>query len=302
MQDWPRVHRAFWRALIHSIHPKVLWLTLWPLLVSSGALGLIWWQSGAWVLQSLRTLVAQLPGLSWLAHGLSLLGIHGVSDALAQAVVMLLCLSVAVVVALLVVSVLLTPALVSLVAHSRFPLLQSRYRTPWWAAAWWSLSSTFIAAGWWLLSMPLWLLPLGSALLPPLVWGWLTFRVLAHDVLAEHALEVERDQLLRQHRLPLLFMGVVSAYLGAAPAHLLMLAAWAAGAVGTLAAGSGVAALGALAAVAIPVALGGAIWIYTLVFAWSSLWFTHYLLEALAVSRQTQPAATTPSNLTWTPP
>jgi hypothetical protein len=294
MQDWPRVHRAFWRALIHSIHPRVLVLTLWPLLASSAALGLIWWQAGPWVLQAMRTLVTQLPLLPWLNHGLT--------DSLAQAVVMLLCLSVAVMVALLVVSVLLTPALVTLVARGRFPLLQSLYRTPWWAAAWWSLSSTVMALLWWVLSMPLWLLPLGSALLPPLVWGWLTFRVLAHDALAEHALEAERDQLLRQHRMPLLFMGVVSAYLGAAPAHLLMLAAWAASAVGALAAGSGVTALGALAAVAIPVALGGSIWIYTLVFAWSSLWFTHYLLEALAASPQTQPGTADSSHLTLTHP
>ena len=39
------------------------------------------------------------------------------------------------------------------------------------------------------LSIPLWLIPPLVMVLPPLIWGWLTYRVFGYDVLAEHALE-----------------------------------------------------------------------------------------------------------------
>jgi hypothetical protein len=38
-----------------------------------------------------------------------------------------------------------------------------------------------------------------------------------------------------------------------------------------------------------------AIWIYTLVFAFSALWFTHYCLGALQRLRATQPLAPAPA-------
>ncbi|MBY0469121.1 MAG: EI24 domain-containing protein, partial [Burkholderiaceae bacterium] len=117
-------------------------------------------------------------------------------------------------------------------------------------------------------------------ILPPLIWGWLTYKVMTYDVLAEHATKEERREIVRRHRSTLLGMGVLTGYLGAAPSLL-----WA----------SGVLFL-ALAPVLVPVA----IWIYTLVFAFSALWFAHYALAALlslraervAMSMQIAPAST----------
>ena len=68
-----------------------------------------------------------------------------------------------------------------------------------------------------MLSVPLWLVPPLVLVLPPLIWGWLTCRVMAFDVLAEHASADERRTILRGQRWPLLAMGVVCGYLGAAP-------------------------------------------------------------------------------------
>jgi hypothetical protein len=78
-------------------------------------------------------------------------------------------------------------------------------------------------------------------------------------------------------------MGVLCGYLGAAPSLL-----WASGAMFI-----------ALAPLLVPVA----IWIYTLVFAFASLWFAHYLLQALQRLRAAAqvevldpaPAAATPT-------
>jgi hypothetical protein len=105
--------------------------------------------------------------------------------------------------------------------------------------------------------------------LPPLIWGWLTYRVMAFDALAEHADREERRALLRQHRWPLLGIGVLTGYLGAAPSIV-----WASG---------------ALFAAAFVILVPLAIWIYTLVFAFSSLWFGHYCLAALERLRAEPP-------------
>jgi hypothetical protein len=211
----------------------------------------------------------------------------GVSGALSHMAAMLVSLLVVVLLSLTVVSATLTPALAAWVVRQRFPAMRSLQGSTWWSALWWSLSSSVLAMLWWLASVPLWLVPLGGTLLPPLVWGWLSFRVLSYDVLAEHATAQERAMLLRAHRMPLLCMGVVSAYLGGLPSHLLMWTAWGAGALGSVAAGAGVPVLGAVASFVVPMALAASIWIYTVVFAWSSLWFANYLLEALAQHRAT---------------
>ena len=118
-------------------------------------------------------------------------------------------------------------------------------------------------------------------LLPPLIWGWLTYRVMSFDALAEHASQQERKTILRRHRASLLAIGIISGYLGAAPSVV-----WASGVV-----------FAALFAVLVPVA----IWIYTLVFVFSSLWFAHYCLEALRQLRAGESGAADAPSMPKTP-
>ena len=112
-----------------------------------------------------------------------------------------------------------------------------------------------------LVSIPLWAIPPLVLVLPPLIWGWLSYRVLAFDALAEHASAQERRVVFRKHRMALFAMGVVSGFLGAAPSLV-----WASG---------------ALFAAAFVLLMPAAIWIYTLVFAFSALWYAHFCLAAL---------------------
>jgi hypothetical protein len=135
----------------------------------------------------------------------------------------------------------------------------------------WSLGSTVVALVALVVSVPLWLVPPLILILPPLIWGWLTYRVMAFDALATHADEEERCTIFREQRLTLLGMGIFTGYLGAAPSLV-----WASGVV--FAAGF---------IILVPLA----IWIYTLVFAFSSLWFAHYCLFALQSLRAHRAAA-----------
>jgi hypothetical protein len=252
---------AFWRAVAYCLHPMVIALSLLPLLlmvVLSFGLGYFFWDGAvaavaAWF--EAFDLVQALLG--WLER----IGLGGLRAVFAPLIVLVLATPVIVLVCLLLVAVCMTPFMVDLVARRRFPQLQKQHGGSWLVGIVWSLGSTLLAVVALVLSMPMWLIPPLVLILPPLIWGWLTYRVFAFDALATHASADERRQLMREHRSTLLAMGVLCGYLGAAPSLL-----WASGAMFI-----------ALAPLLVPVA----IWIYTLVFAFASLWFAHYLLLAL---------------------
>ncbi|MFN3416902.1 MAG: EI24 domain-containing protein [Caldimonas sp.] len=252
---------AFWRALAYCLHPRVILLSLAPLLLTAGlcfALGWFYWEAAVdavdtwlrgWALVNAFTL--------WLES----MGATGLRAVMAPLIVVALAVPVIVVVSLMAVSALMTPALVRLVGARRFPQLARRQGESFWRSLLWMLGHTLAALAALVVSLPLWLIPPLALVLPPLIWGWLTYRVMAFDALAEHAERAERRALMREHRWPLLGMGLLCGYLGAAPALL-----W---------------ALGAVALILAPLLVVVSVWLYTLVFAFSSLWFTHYALAAL---------------------
>ncbi len=261
---------SFWRAALYCLHPRVILLSLLPLAIMVMlALGLAYffWGDAVGLLRGAIDSFALLQrALIWL-EGMGLPSFEGV---LAPTLLLMLAVPVIVIVSLLFVAVLMTPKMVALVGERRFPSLERKKGGSLLASVLWSLGSTVVAAIALIISIPLWLIPPLVLVLPPLIWGWLTYRVMAYDALADHASAEERRALFDAHRWPLLAIGVLSGYLGAAPSLL-----WASGAFFI-----------ALAPVLVPLA----IWIYTLVFAFSSLWFAHYGLHALEQFRKEKEA------------
>lgn len=273
---------SFWRAAAYCLYPRVIALSLLPLAIMvavSGVLGYFYWDPAvaavaAWLDSS--TLWSLLSG--WLAR----LGVGDVRAGLAPLLLVLGLTPLVVVFALLLVALLLAPAVLRLVAERRFPALERRGPDSVLGSLAWSLGHTVLALLALVLSLPLWLVPPLILIVPPLIWGWLTYRVMSFDALAVHASADERRAVLRQHRAPLLVIGIVCGYLGAAPAVV-----WASM---------------TLFAVAFAVLIPLAVWIYTLVFAFSALWFTHYALAALQALRQGAPAVIPASAPTASPP
>ena len=256
---------AFWRATAYCLHPKVIALSLLPLLIGvSLALGLGWfyWEAAvSGVRATLENWLLVDAALKWVE---SLVG-GSFRSVLAPLIVVMLAAPVIVVLSVLLVAWLMTPSIVKLVAGRRFPALQRKRGASTAVSVAWSLLCTLAAMLALLLSVPLWFIPPLVLVVPPLIWGWLNYRVMSFDVLAQHASTDERRQLMRQHRLPLLGIGMVSGYLGAAPSLL-----WAAS---------------ALTLVFAPLLIVVSVWLYTLVFGFSALWFAHYCLAALATMR-----------------
>ncbi len=256
---------SFWRAASYCLHPRVIVLSLLPLMLMAGlALGLGWffWEAS---IDAVRTAFDSWELLRTLIGWLENIGLANLKAVLAPMVVVFLSTPLIVVLSLLLVAAFMTPAMLALVADRRFPLLQRRRGGSLIGSTFGALWATLAALLALVVSIPLWFVPPLVLVLPPLIWGWLTYRVMTYDVLAEHASVEERRELIRRHRLSLLGMGIVTGYLGAAPSLV-----WASG---------------ALAIVLAPVLVPVAVWIYTLVFAFSALWFAHFGLNALASMR-----------------
>ncbi len=260
---------AFWRAAAYCLHPKVILWSLLPLLLAGGATALLGWAYWESSVAAVRGALEQWALVAAMMRWLDSIGAQTLHTLVAPLIVVALAVPVIVVVSLLLVALLMTPAIVDLVARRRFPQLERKQGGGWVQGLAWSLLCTVAALVALVLSIPLWFVPPLVLLLPPLIWGWLTYRVLAFDVLAAHATAPERRQILREQRMPLLAMGVVSGYLGAAPSLL-----WAASAATLIFA---------------PVLVLASVWLYTLVFAFSACWFAHFALAALQRLRAAVP-------------
>ena len=257
---------AFWRAAAYCLHPRVILLSLAPLLLAGGlalALGYFFWEPAV---AGVRATLESWSLLAALLKWLDGVGGEGLRALVAPLVILALALPVVVIVSLLFVAWLMTPALVSLVARRRFPALEAKHGAAFWQSVLWSLGCTLVALCALVLSLPLWFVPPLVLILPPLIWGWLTCRVMAFDGLAEHASAEERRAVLRQQRWPLLAIGLVCGYLGAAPTLI-----W---------------ALGAATLILAPLLVLVSVWLYTLVFAFAALWFAHFTLAALQRLRE----------------
>jgi hypothetical protein len=266
---------SFWRALAYCLRPRIIALSLLPLLLTVGlsaAMVYFFWDPA---IDGMRIWLTEWALLESLMRWLQSVGFGNLRSVVAPLIVLMLSLPVIIILSLLAVAWLMTPSIVELVAQRRFAALERRHGGSFWSNVLLGMGSSMLAALAFVFSLPLWLIPPLVVVLPPLIWGWLTYRVMVNDVLAEHASPEERGEIIRRHRIGLVAIGVVTGYMGAAPGMVF--------------------AIGALAIVFAPLLVPLAIWIYTFVFAFSALWFAHFCLAALAALRAESDLATATS-------
>ena len=261
---------SFWRAVAYCLHPKVLVLSLLPLVVAGVVtlgVGYLYWESAlASVRATLEHWSLVNSMLEWIS---SMLG-QGFRTGIAALIVIALSIPVVVAFTLVLVGLWITPAIVTLVSRRRFATLERRHGGSWWLGVLASFGYTIGALLMVMITLPFWLVPGLALVLPPLIWGWLTAKVMGFDALAEHASHAERDAILRAHRYPLLIMGIVCGFLCGVPSMI-----W---------------TLGMGVIIAAPLVMVPVIWLYTLIFTFSALWFTHYGLSVLSSLRAAESA------------
>ena len=165
---------SFWRAAADCLRPRVIVLSILPLVLMvalSLTLGYLYWDAA---LDSVRGLLEGSSLVTTLFEWLQSIGAEGLKTVLAPLIVVFAVTPLIVLLSLLLVALMMTPALVSLVAERRFSQLERKHGGSLFASLVWSLGSTLLAIVALLVSIPLWLIPPLILVLPPLIWGWLT--------------------------------------------------------------------------------------------------------------------------------
>lgn len=252
---------AFGRALLSQLHYRMLMLTILPFLLSVAIWGLALWQGLQPLIDWLQRYFLENDGFRISGNLLAMLGLGALKTVLVPLIAMWLLLPLMILTALLCIGVIAMPIIARHVGKRHFPVLEARKGGSFWGSLWMSVSSFVIFVLLWLITLPLSLVPPLALITLTILWGWLTYRVMAYDALADYADAGELRAILRIHRWPLLIIGAVSGAMGAAPTVL-----WLGG---------------ALSVIFFPLLAAGSIWLYVLVFVFTGLWFQYYCLAAL---------------------
>ena len=259
--------RSLGLALVGTMHPKMLWLSFRPFLIVSIFWGVVIWLIWSPALEMLRTFLTASIFTSWIQSGLEYVGFDEARAWIAPLFLVILLIPIITISLLVFIAFSTVPAVVdSVVKQKAYEGLDRIKGGSFIGSFFYTLWSALICLALVMLTLPVWWIPPLFAILPPLLWGWLTMRLMAYDVLLDHATPDERNQLLEEHRWTLLGMGVVAGMIGAVPTFF-----W---------------ATSVLALVLFPFVSFVALWIYSLIFIFSALWFSHFLLHALKQLRQ----------------
>lgn len=257
---------SFGRALLSQLHFRMLLLTVLPFLFSVLIWGVVLYFGLQPMIDAVQDYFVNNDGFRVMSGVLAWLGLGAIKTVIVPLIAMWVLLPLMILTALIFIATMAMPVIVAHVSGRHYPQLEARKGGNLLGSVWLSASSFVVFAFLWIVSLPLAAIPLLGFIIQPALWGWLTYRVLAYDALAEHADEQERRHILRIHRWPLLTIGVITGAMGAAPALL-----WLGG---------------ALSVILFPLLAGVAIWLYVLVFVFTGLWFEHYCLDALAKHRE----------------
>jgi hypothetical protein len=202
------ITRSLLYAMANVLHPRMLWLMLWPMLVA-----LALWGSVALVLWARLALrVAQ-----WLQQGLDYalawthLDLGAAALVAANVLLFLLFVPLVYLTALFLLSLFGMQQMVNYVAQRSYPSLERRRGGGIAGTGWNSLVAFLGLVLLFIVTLPLWLFPLLWPVIPVLVLGWVNQRLLRYDALTEHADANEMARIFRERRGALYLMGALLA-------------------------------------------------------------------------------------------
>jgi hypothetical protein len=264
---------AFGRGLLSQFKPRMLLLTLVPVVMAAVVwVGLLWLGLQPSI-DAIGRYFANNGGYAVSTHWLSMAGLTALKTIMVPLLAMWMFLPLMVVTALVFVGFIAMPAIVQQIGAMHHPDLEKRRGGSYGGLVLTSLISFLIFIVLWIVTTPLCAFPVVGFAIQPLLWGWLTYRVIAYDVLRSYADADELRELLRRHRWQLLVIGTITGLLGVVPSLL-----WLGG---------------VMSVVLFPVFAVVAISLYVLVFTFSGLWFTHFGLTAVRELRGVNVALST---------
>ena len=208
------IARSLGYALGNVLHPRMLWLMVWPLVLALGLWGTLaivfWAQIALAIAEWLQAGLAYAPFISqWDLTDATLL--------VAKLLVLLMLVPLVQLTAVMILSIFGLPAMVEYVAARSFPALERRRGGSLAGSVWNGLVALAGMLGLGLASIPLWIFPPLWPLIPLAILGWVNQRVLRYDALAEHADPEELRRLVAEQRGSLYLLGVILALLAYVP-------------------------------------------------------------------------------------
>jgi hypothetical protein len=200
--------------LANLLHPRMLWLMVWPMLVS-----LAFWVAVA--LAFGKRLVAALSALlqGWLepAAGFVRLDLGDITAIAAYVVLFLVFVPLVYITALFILGIFGMPKMVDYVAQRSFPTLERRHGGGLAGSVWNGVVALSGMVILFIVTLPLWILPPLWPLIPLAIFAWVNQRLLRYDALAEHADRPEMQRIFRERRRALYVMGFLLALLAYVP-------------------------------------------------------------------------------------
>ena len=201
-------------AAAHLLHPRMLWLMLWPMLAAAGFWGLVafalWARSVLWLAGTFK---------QWLDSAVFFVNVDFGTAAtfLANFLLVILFVPVVMLTALVLLSLFGMQQMVDQVARRDFPNLERRHGGGVAGSIGNSIGVLLGMAALGLVSLPLWLVPPLWPLIPVAILAWGNQRLLRYDALAEHASREEMTLLFRRQRGALYGLGLLFALVAYIP-------------------------------------------------------------------------------------
>ncbi|MBI5752012.1 MAG: EI24 domain-containing protein [Hydrogenophilales bacterium] len=188
MQD---ILNALSKGLKSQLQPKMLVLTLWPMLLALLFWGgVFWWFWDAWagslvMLTQEAGLEPRLAewGFAWVAHWLITL------------LLLSLLLPAVYVTSLLFAAVFAMPVMLNFVVERDYPNLEMKRGGTFMGSVWNGLIAVGVFLILWIITLPLWLIPFGALVAPTLLSAYLNQRLFMYDALMDHASREEFEQI-----------------------------------------------------------------------------------------------------------
>jgi len=195
-------------AFANLLHPRMLWLMLWPVLVALALWGALAFFLLGWVVARLAARIDQV-----LHDNLTFLALDSTDWTLvaAKVIVYLAFIPLVYMTALVILSIFGMPGMVDHVAKRSYPQLEKRHGGGTLGSVWNGIVALLGMVALALLTIPLWLFPPLWPLIPLLVMAWANQRLLRYDALAEHADPQEMTAIFRERRGGLYLMGFLMA-------------------------------------------------------------------------------------------
>lgn len=209
-----RIVAALLKGFASLLHPRMLWLMVWPVLVALAiwvAVAALYWA------QALSWIDVQLHQWAVYRWTLSVWPLSVLAAGLGWLVLLFLFVPVVLMTAVLIISVVSMPAMVAYVGERDYPSLARRKGGTFAGSAWNALLALALFMLLFAVTLPLWLLPLLWPVLPVVLFGLFNQRVYRYDALAEHGTPAEIAQLIARNRGELFLLGVALAIVGHVP-------------------------------------------------------------------------------------